>query len=143
MNSSRRKGRRNMLQINGARFQLKNMLKVLMGCFLALALSLLLSQSQAAAYTTANPTVMTASSPTLQVDVGFQATYRSGYWTPVHVVLSNNGADFKGVLSLSTFSGPPHSTTIGIASPWSFEEAVTLPKGAQKQVTLDVPFSLG
>ncbi|GAC1310263.1 MAG: hypothetical protein NVSMB27_47260 [Ktedonobacteraceae bacterium] len=75
--------------------------------------------------------------------MGFQATYRSGYWTPVHVTLSNTGADFSGVLSLSTFSGPPHSTTIGILSPWSFQQPVTLPKGAQKQVTVNVPFYLG
>ena len=155
-----------MLHKHDAQFQINTTLKILVCCCLAIALSLLLSSAQGAAWlrqaqpllysaveyssgcaclSHAAPDVtrLTTSNPTLQVDVGFQATYRSGYWTPVHVTLSNNGADFRGVLSVSTFSGPPRSATIGILSPWSFQEPVTLPKGAQKQVTVNVPFYLG
>src|SRR5436305_11303255 len=41
------------------------------------------------------------------------------------------------------FSAPSHSSTIGIPSPWSFQQPVELSKGAKKQYTIYVPYFLG
>src|SRR5579859_7790615 len=79
----------------------------------------------------------------LQVDVGFQATFREGDWTPVQVTIQNNGANFTGTLAVSTISGPRFTTTVGEVSTWSSERPITLPRGLQKQVTLYIPFSMG
>ncbi|MBV9229711.1 MAG: hypothetical protein JOZ18_10395, partial [Chloroflexi bacterium] len=69
--------------------------KIFIGCFLALVSLLYLSPAQAT-YATASGGL------TLQVDVGFDATYKDGYWTPVRVSLNNDGPDFQGTLSVST-----------------------------------------
>lgn len=79
--------------------------------------------------------------PTLQINVGFEDDSRVGYWTPVHITLSNNGADFSGTLSATTYTSPLLSGAIvGAISPWSYQQPVTLPRGTQKQITLYVPF---
>jgi hypothetical protein len=120
----------------------KTILKIVVGCCLVLAFAFLSSPVQASANTTANMHAG-ASGPTLQVDVGFEATFKSEYWTPVYVVVSNGDANFAGTLSVSMFSGPPHSSTIGILSPWSFQQPVGFSKGAKKQYTIYVPYFLG
>src|SRR6266567_8550852 len=43
--------------------------------------------------------------PTLQVAVGFEDDSRLNYWTPVDITLNNDGPDFRGVLSATTYAG--------------------------------------
>ncbi|GCE03009.1 hypothetical protein [Dictyobacter aurantiacus] len=81
--------------------------------------------------------------PTITIDAGFEDTYRSGYWTPVRVTIDNSGPAFQGKLSVQTFSGGAHQQRIDMLSPWSFEEAVTLAQGAQKQLTIYAPHYTG
>src|SRR5215472_7210485 len=102
---------------------------------LAFAFLLLLLPAQASAHAINSPAV----GLTLQVDVGFNSFYRIGYWTPVRVKLSNQGSDFSGTLAINTISGQAGVRGGSNTSPWSFEEAVTLPRGTQKQFTLTVP----
>ena len=80
---------------------------------------------------------------TLQIDMGYQAAYRTNYWTPVHVSIINNGSDFKGKLTVNVFTGPPRSEVVSIVSPWNFEQSVILQHGMQKQITVYAPFLLG
>ena len=125
-----------------ARGQVKTTLKIVVGCCLVLAFAFLSSPLQASAYTTTR-TLTATSSPTLQVDVGFEGSFKRGYWTPVFVGVSNGDNAFAGTLSVSTFSGPLHLTTIAILSPWSFQQPVEIPKGAKKQYTIYAPYFLG
>ena len=77
----------------------------------------------------------------MQVQAGFSSRYRDGNWTPVQVALSNNGPDFNGKVSIDTssfFSGTGNS-----GSTYIYQQAVSLPNGSQKQVTLYVPFTFG
>jgi hypothetical protein len=78
----------------------------------------------------------------MQVNMGFDSTYKIGYWTPVNVILNNHGADFRGTLSINTLTRPLHART-GQLSPWNFEESVVLPRQGTKQVTLNVPLYPG
>ncbi len=80
---------------------------------------------------------------TLQVDVGFNSSYRIGYWTPIRITLNNQGPDFSGTLAINTVSGQPAPGGAVATSPWSFEEAVTLARGMRKQVALTVPLYMG
>lgn len=84
-----------------------------------------------------------SSTPTITIDAGFEDTYRAGYWTPVRVTIDNSGPAFQGKLSVQTFSGGAHQQRIDTLSPWSFEEAVTLAQGAQKQLTIYAPHYTG
>ncbi|HLZ55552.1 MAG TPA: hypothetical protein VKR06_01280, partial [Ktedonosporobacter sp.] len=113
--------------------RLKAPLKLAIGCCLAF----FLWPGQLSAHTN------TPVNLTLQVNVGFEATFREGDWTPVQISIQNNGADFSGTLAVSVVSGTVRTQVIGEVSPWSFEEPVTLLKGVQKQVTLYVPFTMG
>ncbi|HJT59073.1 MAG TPA: hypothetical protein VJ761_21380 [Ktedonobacteraceae bacterium] len=81
--------------------------------------------------------------PTLQVDLGFQDTYRIGFWTPVFVTVNNaNNAGFSGMLSVSTYAGTPR-TSNNASAYWNYEEPVSLRGNQQKQFTLNVPFYTG
>jgi hypothetical protein len=120
-------------------FQLKIILKLLGGCGLAFIALLSLSPAQALAYSGSAP----ARNLTLQLDVGFNSFYRIGYWTPVRVTVSNQGADFSGTLAINTFSGLSPISGGSNTSPWSFEEPVTVPQGTQKQFTLTMPLYMG
>lgn len=122
-----------------ARLQLKTILKLLVGCGLAFIALLSLSPVQASAHAKGAP----ARDLTLQLDVGFNSFYRIGYWTPIRVTLSNQGADFRGTLAINTFSGLSPINGGSNISPWSFEEPVTLPQGTQKQLTLTMPLYMG
>ncbi|MBV9712680.1 MAG: hypothetical protein JO011_17390, partial [Ktedonobacteraceae bacterium] len=72
---------------------------------------------------------------TFQVQVGFDGRYKSGRWVPVYVALSNAGTDFTGTLSISPPSSPGESEWPSAL----YQSIITLPAGAQKQVTLYIP----
>jgi len=112
--------------------------KVLFGVCLALLLvTFLLFPAGASAHTRAT----TSGGPTLQINVGFEDDSRVGYWTPVQITLSNDGANFTGTLSATTYTSPLLSgAVVGDISPWSYQQPVTLPHGTEKQVNLYVPF---
>jgi hypothetical protein len=79
--------------------------------------------------------------PTYRVSAGFDARYRDGNWIPIQVFLRNDGPDFNGSVSLdvpASFSGIGNQSTLS-----TYQEKISLPAGAQKQVTLFVPFFLG
>ena len=79
--------------------------------------------------------------PTLQVTVGFEDDSRLDYWTPAWITLNNDGPDFTGVISATTYTSPLRSgLVVGAILPWSYKEPVTLPHGKQKQIALYVPF---
>jgi hypothetical protein len=79
--------------------------------------------------------------PTLQVAVGFEDDARLDYWTPVQITLNNDGPDFKGVLSVTTYSSFSRTgLVVGTILPWSYQQSITLPHDAQKQLNLYVPF---
>jgi hypothetical protein len=81
------------------------------------------------------------SGPTLQLNVGFEDDSRVGYWTPVEITMSNNGANFSGTLSATSYTSPFLSgAVVGAIAPWSYQQPVSLPHGSQKQVTLFIPF---
>src|SRR5713226_7826020 len=82
-----------------------------------------------------------AAQPTLQLIVGFGDNSRLDFWVPVLITVSNGGAAFTGVLSVTTFTSPnpPGPFATGVL-PWSYRQAVALPHGAQKQITINVPF---
>ena len=104
---------------------------------LALTLALFLSPAATSAHTSNTP----AAAPVLQLDVGFNDDSRLEYWTPVRITLNNDGADFKGTLSATAYTGPfPSSLVVSATLPWSYQQSITLPHGAQKQITLNVPF---
>ncbi len=79
---------------------------------------------------------------TLQVTTGFDNAYRTDNWTPIHVTLSNNGPAFRGTLAVNAFADTLPGSPTNTASPWSFEQAVTLPAGIQKQMTIYAPYYL-
>jgi CheY-like chemotaxis protein len=119
--------------------QLKTILRLLVCCGLAFIGLLSFSPAQATAHAEDTP----ARNLTLQLDVGFNSFYRIGYWTPIRVTLSNEGADFRGTLAINTFSGLSLINGGSNTSPWSFEEPVTLPQGTQKKLTLTMPLYMG
>ncbi len=109
-------------------------------------LLLLLTAQQVSAHNTQLNTGVTGvvnAAPTLQVDIGFQSTFRANYWVPVNVSITNHGAQFTGKLTVKVFTGPPGRRTITITSPWSFEQSVTVPAKTQQQITVYAPFYLG
>ncbi|MBV9229712.1 MAG: hypothetical protein JOZ18_10400 [Chloroflexi bacterium] len=128
-----------MLSTHHIRHHSKTIMKLLVGCCLTLALYALFSPAQASAHAISAPVA-----PTLEVDMGFDSAYKSGFWTPVHVNINNsNSADFIGTLSVSTYTELSRTSGTSQTSPWSFEQPVTLQKGAKKQITVYVPFYLG
>ncbi len=108
-------------------------------CILCISLILLsfLFPAQASAHTKNIPGRL----PTLQVAVGFEDDSRLDYWTPVQITLNNDGPDFRGMLSATTYSGISRTgLVVGTILPWSYKLSITLPHGAQKQFNLYVPF---
>jgi len=73
----------------------------------------------------------------------FGNAYRTNYWTPIYVTLSNSGPAFKGTLAVRTYTDEAFSGLSIQSSPWSFENAVTLPHGTHKHMTLYIPYHLG
>ncbi len=79
--------------------------------------------------------------PTFQVRLGFNSRFRDGNWVPVNVSLQNTGPDFSGSISVNIppqFGGANNSSSTAI-----YRMPITLPTGAQKQVTLYAPFAFG
>src|SRR5258708_26855223 len=78
---------------------------------------------------------------TLQMAVGFGGDSRLDYWTPAGITLNNDGPDFRGFLSATTYASRFSTELIaGSILPWSYNEPIVLPHGAQKQVSIYVPF---
>ncbi|TMC22985.1 MAG: hypothetical protein E6J34_04285 [Chloroflexi bacterium] len=101
----------------------------------------LLSTHGALAHNRQNAISATAHGPTLRVNVGFDARFRDGNWMPINVSLTNDSTDFTGVLSVNVpnlYSSTGSSTLSSI-----YQQAINLPSGAQKQVTMYVPFNFG
>ena len=78
--------------------------------------------------------------PTLQLTAGFEDDSRVNYWTPVQVVLSNEGSNFSGVISVTTYSGPSRQLVAGSALSWDYQASVVLLHGAQKHINFNIPF---
>ena len=79
--------------------------------------------------------------PTFQVRLGFNSRFRDGNWVPVNVTLQNTGSDFTGSVSVNIppqFGGANSSSSTAI-----YRTPISLPNGAQKQVTLYAPFAFG
>ena len=87
----------------------------------------------------AGRTTMPAGQPTMQVSAGFDTRYRNGNWVPIHITLRNNGADFSGALSISNPSGPVVQTPSSTVPVSTYQEAIMLLHGTQKQVTMYLP----
>src|SRR5579875_3167153 len=105
---------------------------------LALSLATLACTSPALAATVTMVTTA-ASSPSMNVTMGFDSRYRDGNWVPVQVSLSNNGPDFTGAVAVNV----PTPYYTGSRTTTTYEMPVALATGAQKQVTLYIPLSLG
>ncbi len=84
---------------------------------------------------------MAAVEPTLQLVVATDDSTRLDYWAPAMITISDSGPDFSGELAVSTFSSPNPSgpLAVGVLG-WSYRQSVALKHGAQKQVTINVPF---
>ncbi len=107
----------------------------------SLCIALMLAFSLLPAVASAHANNTPAAAPVLQMNVGFEDDSRLEYWTPVQISLNNDGADFKGTLSATTYTSPfPSGQVVGAILPWSYQESITLPHGAQKQIILNVPF---
>src|SRR5260370_34501300 len=81
--------------------------------------------------------------PSIHIAPVFGNGYRTNYWTPIHVTLSNSGSAFKGTLAVHTYTDEGFSGLSTRPAPWSFEDAVTLPHGTYKRMTLYIPYYLG
>lgn len=64
----------------------------------------------------------------LQVTAGFDGMYRVGYWFPIHVIISNDGPDIRGILEWRY----PQRSDSHIQA---FQREIDLPRGAQKRLT--------
>ena len=105
---------------------------------MALVLACFLSPVQASAQNTKN---ISAEQPTLQLVVGFDDDSRLDYWTPVWITMSNDGPDFTGVLSATTYTSPlPSGLRVGTILPWRYKKSITLPHSTQKQININIPF---
>jgi hypothetical protein len=114
--------------------------KLLFSLYLAFVLASILSPARVSART-AYANDVSAAPPTLQMVVGFSDNTRLDFWVPVSITISNSGPDFTGVLSVTTFTSPrPSSAFVTAMLPWSFRQSVALARGAQKQITINVPF---
>src|SRR5205085_8471131 len=102
---------------------------------LCLSLILLLFPAHASALTKNSPGIL----PTLQLTVGFEDDSRVNYWTPVQVALSNEGSNFSGVVSVTTYAGLSRPVVVGSILPWSYQTSVVLPHGTQKQFNFNIP----
>ncbi len=112
-------------------------MRILLCLCTVLMLVCFVSPAQASAHTM-DTTKSSTGQPTLQMVVGFDDNSRLDYWTPAWITLSNDGPDFRGVVAATTYA----NTRLVAAStlPWSYKQPVVLPHGAQKQITIYVPF---
>jgi hypothetical protein len=82
-----------------------------------------------------------AGSPTLQVSAGFGTYFRVGAWIPLYITLHNNGSDFNGMLAASNPAGFVWQDTYSMVPSSTYQQPVTVPRGTQKQVTLNLPIT--
>jgi hypothetical protein len=123
--------------------KLQAQISIPLQCGFTLAIPLLLfflTSGQVSAYGQMKTNAV--SNLSLQVDMGFQATYKDNYWVPVTIHITNNGAAFKGRLTIKAFTGSPRTRMVSNISPWSFEQPVTVAAQAQGLVTINAPFYL-
>jgi hypothetical protein len=112
-------------------------MRILLCLGMALMLAFFVSPGRAAAHTM-NIRNTSTGQPTLQMVVGFDDNSRLDYWTPAWITLSNDGPDFRGVLTATTYA---NARVVAASSlPWSYKQPVVLPHGAQKQISIYVPF---
>jgi hypothetical protein len=114
--------------------------KLLFSAFIALVLVSILSPARVSARAE-NASDLAATQLTLQLVVATGDSTRLDFWAPASITISNGGPDFSGVLAVTTFTSPnpsgPFAT--GVLG-WSYRHSVALKHGAQKQVTINVPF---
>ena len=103
---------------------------------LCISLILFLVPARASALTKNSLVVL----PALQLTVGFEDDSRVNYWTPVQVTLSNEGSNFSGMISVTTYAGFSRQVVVGNTLPWSYQVPVVLPHGTQKQINFNIPF---
>jgi hypothetical protein len=111
--------------------------RILLCLGMVLMLAFFVSPGRASAHTL-DTTKTSAGQPTLQMVVGFDGNSRLDYWTPAWITLSNDGPDFKGVLTATTYANA--RVVAASTLPWSYKQPVVLPHGAQKQINIYVPF---
>ncbi|WP_220206308.1 hypothetical protein [Reticulibacter mediterranei] len=110
-------------------------------CSLFVLLFVMVFLPHTASAHTISSSLPTANGPSFRATAGFDTRYRDGNWIPIRVALRNDGPDFNGFVSVNTplpFAGAGNS---GVLS--TYRAMVSLPSGAQKQVTLYVPFYYG
>src|SRR5438876_1023828 len=91
--------------------------------------------------TSADSAVSSPGMPAFHISAGFNSRYRDSNWVPVQVSLRNDSADFSGFVSITI---PAPSANVTRSSPaLTYQQAVSLPTGSQKQVTLNVPIAVG
>src|ERR1700730_4890126 len=122
--------------------QLSLTLKLLMSCGCALLLISFLAPISVFAHSFhSQHAALSNDGPTLRVNAGFDSRYRQGNWIPIQVSLRNSGIDFNGSVSVNIpapYAGNNNATPLS-----TYQAAVSLPSGAQKQITLYVPFNAG
>ncbi len=77
--------------------------------------------------------------PTLEVTIGFDMTYRSDAWTPVNVTLSNPGPTFHGTLTVKSDTEDIRQPGTGPSSLWKIEQPVTLQRNIPQQLLFYAP----
>jgi len=117
---------------------------------IALFLAIFLSFSLFPLSTMADAATLPQDRFTLQIDVGFGSLTRLGYWLPVYVTVGNSGGDFRGSVAAHAFSGTPGGINRGtpggsngsnmLVSAQQFAAPLTVPRGGQAKVTLQVHF---
>ena len=103
----------------------------------------LLTATQISAHNTQLKAGGTRQDINLQVNMGFQSTYRINYWLPVDVTITNNGASFAGKLAVKVFTGSAIRKSITITSPWNFEQSMAVAAKTSQKITIAAPFYLG
>ncbi|WP_126628092.1 hypothetical protein [Dictyobacter alpinus] len=83
-----------------------------------------------------------AGGPTIdKVSIGFDGMYQDGNWTPIQIDLSNTGNDFTGKVSINVPSSSPSGQN-GMQTANMYQEAINLPPGAKKHITISAPINL-
>lgn len=90
----------------------------------------------------AHTTTASTAGLSMRVDMGFNSRYRDGSWVPIQVMLRNNGPDFNGTVSINLptpYAGMNNTTTTSS----TYQQAVSLSTGAQKQIAINAPIFFG
>lgn len=110
-------------------------------CCLSLCIAITLVFFVVPARVAAQTTALEKNQITLQLSVGFGGDAKLDYWTPAWITVQNAGPDFTGLLSATTYTSPARSgTVVGAILPWRYSQQIHVPRGAQRQVSMLVPF---